>query len=128
MTATSAPPEPYVSRVRLLPVPVTEPPYDDELGVVVTRGERRTADVGAGAGTRAGRRSRGHFRSTSTPSSRTSCAPSGSARWWSRTACGCATPAPSRLERPGSCPATAPPATPTPPIQPQPGHDPPPEP
>lgn len=54
MTATSAPPEPYVSRVRLLPVPVTEPPYDDELGVVVTRGERRTADVGAGAGTGAG--------------------------------------------------------------------------
>ncbi|WP_053205509.1 Rv3235 family protein [Jiangella muralis] len=41
MTATSAPPEPYVSRVRLLPVPVTEPPFDDELGIVVPRGERR---------------------------------------------------------------------------------------
>ncbi|TDD73044.1 hypothetical protein E1262_00715 [Jiangella aurantiaca] len=39
MTATSAPPEQYVSRVRRLPVPVTEPPFDDELGIVLPRGE-----------------------------------------------------------------------------------------
>ncbi|RIQ16657.1 hypothetical protein DY240_22770, partial [Jiangella rhizosphaerae] len=41
MTATSAPPERYVSRVRRLPVPVTEPPFDDEVGIVVARGGRR---------------------------------------------------------------------------------------
>lgn len=44
MAATSAPPEQYVSRVRLLPAPVTEPPFDDELGTVVARGDRRPPD------------------------------------------------------------------------------------
>lgn len=49
--ATSAPPKPYVSRVRRLPVPVTDPPYDDELGIVLPRGDRRPPDGRPAAGT-----------------------------------------------------------------------------
>lgn len=44
MAATHAPPEPTVSRARRLPVPVTEPPFDDELGIVP--GDER---IGVGA-------------------------------------------------------------------------------
>ncbi len=51
MAATSAPPEQYVSRVRLLPAPVTEPPFDDELGIVVARGDRRPPDGPPSPGT-----------------------------------------------------------------------------
>lgn len=51
MAATSAPPEQYVSRVRLLPAPVTEPPFDDELGIVVARGDRRPPDGPPAPGT-----------------------------------------------------------------------------
>lgn len=50
-TATSAPPEPYVSRVRRLPLPVTDPPFDDELGIVLPRGDRRAPERPPAAGT-----------------------------------------------------------------------------
>lgn len=47
MTTTQAPPEKAVSRARRLPLPVTEPPFDDELGIV-TGWERVVAGPGGG--------------------------------------------------------------------------------
>ncbi|TDC46778.1 hypothetical protein E1212_26040 [Jiangella ureilytica] len=47
MTTTQAPPEPTVSRARRLPLPVTEPPFDDELGIAPgTRRERERPGQG----------------------------------------------------------------------------------
>ncbi|WP_157987437.1 Rv3235 family protein [Jiangella endophytica] len=49
--ATSAPPGQYVSRVRRLPLPVTDPPFDDELGIALPHGDRRAPDGPPAAGT-----------------------------------------------------------------------------
>lgn len=40
MATTHAPPQPARSRARRLPVPVTEPPFDDELGLLPPDGDR----------------------------------------------------------------------------------------